>query len=622
MALVEQQIEEPTGDGAPPPPSSGAHLSYAGASRVQTAGDSATVELFGNLSRTAVRFDATIKNPLRFREALSALYGVIGSDYRYAPKDRTQYIAYLRLKRDVAPLGVWHAQQAYFEWMLRNDPTALAILDPVVSVHPDQLTFEVFGKDESTYGCLAFKTEAFGDPGKTVTGTTNIDFSDALYASVQQIRGYRTTKVAMGHDGVKATPEGRKGVLEKKIQVPDSWLRGFLQVQSAATLPFDHVQLSPMDLYNVLRYLRMHGDRKGKKRGLRFELVPAQQPRIVLEPWETVFTTTGDVFRGKAARLIRVWGRRRLMTMKRLLPFVQSVDVYLLGSGLPSFWVFRCGDITLTLGMTGFTSANWSSALGFDLLLPRKTQDGEPTKKIVSYLSDQWKASAKDISHQTGIKGAAFVEAVQVGCQNGELMYDIANDVYRHRPLTEKPLDLARLQFRNDREKVAHDLLTRRGAVRITGENRIAGVGLELTGTVSVTEDKRDYRPQMLLADEGQVKKVTCSCATFRKQGIKGGPCVHLIALRLAFAEKESKKAKSEDAVKFETRAFAKREGDVERVVQISLERDKIKYRWGLSGQTMRLQTMRFNTEDAARHAYFAKLADLDAKGYLDAIAE
>ena len=142
--------------------------------------------------------------------------------------------------------------------------------------------------------------------------------------------------------------------------MPDSWLRGFLQVQSAATLPFDHVQLSPMDLYNVLRHLRMNGDRKGKKRGLRFELVPAQQPRIVAEPWETVFTTTGDVFRGKAARLIRVWGRRRLMTMKRLLPFVQSVDVYLLGSGLPSFWVFRCGEITLTLGMTGFTSANWS----------------------------------------------------------------------------------------------------------------------------------------------------------------------------------------------------------------------------------------------------------------------
>ena len=620
--MATNEVTEEAGE-VPAAPSTGAHLAYAGASRVLTTGNTAQVELFGNLDRPQIRFDAGIKNPLRFREALSALYTVVGSDYRYVPKDRTAYIAYLRLKRDTAPLGVWQAQQAYFGWLLRNDPLAFSILDPVITVHPDQVMFEVFGKDESTYACLAFRRDAFTEVGTTAFGTTNIDFSDALYASVQQMRGYRQTRIAIGHDGVKVAHDTRKEILEKKIQIPDSWLRGFLQVQSAATLPFDHVRLAPMDLYNVLRHLRMNGDRKGKKRGLRFELIPAEKPRIVAEPWETVFTGTSDMFKGKAARLIRVWGRRRLMTMKRLLPFVESVDVYLLGSGLPSFWVFRAGDITLTLGLTGFTGANWSSALGFDLLLPRKTQDGEPTKKVVAYLAGgKWKADAKELAHETGIKGAALIEAVQVGCQNGELMFDIANGVYRHRPIVGGPLDLARLQYRNAREKVAHDLLTRRGAVKIQSENRIAGIGLELTGQVSVEEDKRDYRPQMVLADEGQVRKVTCTCAGFRKQGIKGGPCVHLIALRLAFAEKEAKKAKSDDAVKFETRAFAKRDGDVEHVVQISLERDKVKYRWGLSGQPMRLQTMRFNTEGDARAAYFAKLADLDAKGYLDAIAE
>jgi hypothetical protein len=621
MATTIEAIDD-TGE-VPPQPSTGAHLAYAGASRVGTTGNTALVELFGNLDRRQVRFEGRIKNALRFREAVSALYSVIGSDFRYAPKDRTQYIAYLRLKRDVAPLGIWQAQQAYFTWMLRNDPTALAILDPVVTVHPDQVMFETFGKDESTYACLAFRREAFEEKGAPAFGTTNVDFSDALYASTQQIRAYRNTTLALGHDGAQPTPKERKGTLEKKLQVPDSWLRGFLQVQSAATLPFDHVRLAPMDLYNVLRHLRMNGDRKGKRRGLRFELVPAQQPRIVAEPWETVFTTTEDVFRGKAARLIRVWGRRRLMTMKRFLPFVQAVDVYLLGSGLPSFWVFRSGDVTLTLALTGFTGANWSSALGFDLLLPRKTQDGEPTKKIVAYLKDDhWKSDAKELATQTGVKGPALVEAIQVGCQNGELMFDIANNVYRYRPITAQPLDLARLQFRNVREKVAHDLLSRRGAVKIQSENRIAGIGLELTGQVSVEEDKRDYRPQMVLADEGQVRKVTCTCAGFRKHGIKAGPCVHLIALRLAFAEKEAKKANSDEAVKFETRAFAKRDGEVEHVVQVSLERNKVKYRWGLSGQPMRLQTMRFNRETDARAAYFAKLAELDAKGYLDAIAE
>src|SRR5438445_489813 len=82
-------------------------------------------------------------------------------------------------------------------------------------------------------------------------GTTHSDRSGALYSSIQQIRGYRETSITVGHEGVKVTTATRKDVLEKKIQVPDSWLRGFLQVQSAATLPFDHVRLAPMDLYNV-----------------------------------------------------------------------------------------------------------------------------------------------------------------------------------------------------------------------------------------------------------------------------------------------------------------------------------------------------------------------------------
>jgi hypothetical protein len=35
----------------------------------------------------------------------------------------------------------------------------------------------------------------------------------------------------------------------------------------------------------------------------------------------------------------------------------------------------------------------------------------------------------------------------------------------------------------------------------------------------------------------------------------------------------------------------------------------------------MRLQTLRFNTPDEARAAYFARIDELDQKGYLDATA-
>lgn len=601
------------------------HVAYAGASGVVTTEGAARVALFSNLDRDPVQFDGVLRDPLRFREAMSALYAVVGSDYRYVPKDRTAYLAYLRMKRESAGLAVWQAQHAYFSWLLRNDPLAYFILDPVISVHPDQVFFEVFSKDEGTYAKLSIDRAAFTVEDPPVCGTTNIDFSPHLFTGLQQMRSYRETRLTIGREAVKVTTASAGEVLEKRIRVPDTWLRGFLQVQSATTLPLDRCTLAPIDLYNLLRHLRLHGDRKGQRRGLRIELVPGEPPRLVLEPWETVLPSTAGPYRGRTARVVRVWGRRRLLLLRRMLPFVEQVDVFLLGSGLPSFWVLRAGAMTFTLGLTGFTAANWSQAVSFDLLLPRKTQTIEPLEKVLAHLARSWSATAKDLAHVTGLKGAALLEALQAGCQQGKLVYDLASDVYRLRLLTETPLDLPRLEYRNQRERIAHDLLVRRGAVAIVTENRIPGTGLELVGKVTVAEDRREYRPQMLLADEGQVSKAECTCPAFRKQGLKAGPCPHLIALRLAYAAEEVRRTREGDprrTVTVETRTYSKRdETGTEEVVQLSLERQRLKVRWGQPGQPLRLQALRFDTVDEARQAYFARIDALDARGYLDATA-
>src|SRR5262249_11928245 len=145
------------------------------------------------------------------------------------------------------------------------------ILDPVITVHPDQVFFEVFSKDEGCYAKLGIDRDAFGFAEEPTCGTTNIDFSPSLYGGVQQMRSYRETRLSIGQEGVKVATAKAGEVLEKHIRVPDSWLRGFLQVQSAATLPADRFRLAPADLYNVLRHLRLHGDRKGKRRGVRVE---------------------------------------------------------------------------------------------------------------------------------------------------------------------------------------------------------------------------------------------------------------------------------------------------------------------------------------------------------------
>lgn len=604
-------------------------LRYAGASQVVADDGGATLALFGEVQRADVRGGGTLKDPIAAREALSALHEVVKSDFRYVPKDRTAYLAYRRMKQQSAGLSLWEAQRAYVDWLSRNDPMAFAVLDPIVSVHPDELSFEVFSKDEGSYAKLSFDWSALDAGGERAFGTTNIDFSDGLFGGVQRMRSYRATRVSVGREAVALkTTEGSGAateVLEKKVNVPDTWLRGFLQVQSAGTLPRTVARIAPIDLYNVLRHLRMNGDPRRGGRGVRVELVPGENPRLVLEPWEVVIPTTAGAYTGRAPQVVRIWGRRRLMLLKRLLPFVESIDVHLLGSGLPSFWVLRAGPLTFTLGLSGFTSSNWAQAVSFDLLLPRRAAESGPYDKIIAYLEGHWVAPAATIAADLKLDPPRVFEALQIGCQRGQLMFDVARDVYRLRPITGAPLDPGRFEFRNDRERRAHDLCAEKGAVKIVTENRIHDVGLELTGKVAVAADKREYRPELLLDDDGRVKKAECTCAFFRKHQLKEGPCEHLVALRLFEAREEARRranrGASRDTITIETRTYARRHDRGEDVYQVALDRRRVKVRWGLRGQAPRVQSLVFNSVEEAQAAYFARVDDLERRGFLDATA-
>lgn len=612
---------KPEGEAPPEVPKSPFTTAYAGASEATVDADGTQVRLYGNVRRDPVRFDGILRRPLAFREAASALYAIVGSDLRYVPKDRAVYTAYLRLRRETAGMGLWQAQQHYYAWLYRNDPLAALILDPIVTVHPDAVFLEVFSKDESSYGALSIRREAFETSGEVACGTTNIDFSETLFEGLQQLRTYRPARLRIAQDAVTLTAP-RGDLSERRIQVPDAWLRGFLQVQSAAVLAQESISLAPIDLYNLLRQLRLHKDRKGQRRALRLELVPGERPKAILEPWSTVYTFGGEPYAGKTARVVRIWGRRRLNLLRRFLPFAERIKVNLLGSGLASFWVLEGSQVTLTLGLTGFTAANWSQAVNFDLLLPRKADEPAELEAVVKFLADRWAADAKTIGQATGLKPPALTEVLQQGCRQGKLMYDLAAGVFRLRPLSDEVLPLEKLLYRNDRERQAHDLVKRKGAVKIAGENRIHGVGLEITGRVTVAEDQREYRPQLLIDDEGGISKAECTCRFYRLHGLKQGPCGCLVALRLAYAEQEAKRlaaGKSRSNLTAETRTFLRRTPKGEEERQVTLDRTRLRIRSTATGADERLQNLCFSSVDDARDAYFAETDGLAARGFLDA---
>ena len=578
------------------------------------------VQLLTHLERDEVQFAGKIKQPLAFREGLATLFAIVSSDYRYIPKDRTAYLAFMQMRRSAQHQGLAKAYRAYFDWLLRNDPQAWLILDPIISVHPDGLFLEVFSKDEACYAALALDQALFETQGKLQFGTTHIDFSPELAQGLEQIRSFRPTHFAVGKTAVHFQTETAAAlpdteIIEKRIQVPQTWIRGLLQVQSATQLPTEVFHLKPIDLYNALRYLRLHADTKGKKRGLRIELVPNQQPRLVLEPTDQVIEGSAEPYQGKQAKLIRLWGQRRLSLVKRFLPFAESIEVQVLGHGLPSFWILSGSGMSLTLAMTGFTSSNWSQALNFDLLLPRRSETVAELTTVVAALQKVYVATLAELVATTQLSELVCRTALQQASQQGLVIYDLAHDVYRYRPLTQEPLDMSHFQFRHPAEKLAYDLVARQKAISQLQLNMLPLEGLEITATITVKEDKRDYLAKLKLTEEGQISKASCSCHQIMTQGLSQGACSHLLALRLAYAAQQANRDLS--LITQETRLFTRRHQQQQEHIQVTLNHQRLLISRELN-QQIKPQQFAFNSVQAARQAYLGKIAQLELSGFIE----
>ncbi|HEY1099108.1 MAG TPA: SWIM zinc finger family protein, partial [Myxococcota bacterium] len=274
---------------------------------------------------------ASIDNVALFRDALATVLAIKESDLRYKGRDRAAYLAFLMKKGKKATAAIWDAQKTFLEESFKAAVTTRE-LDPLLTVHPDEVSIEVFSKDESAWARLAIKNVALKDRA-VAHGSTFIELSKETLGDVESIPAYRPLTLE-----ARSTPSTAADVRSRHYDVPHAWLRGFLQVQSAATLPATVATLAPIDLYNVLLQLRLK-KAKNPPRGLRFELVPGEKPRVVIEPWEVVLETHGPVFSGSAPKIARLFGRARLALLQRLLPWAKAVHVHVLGAGLPSFFV-------------------------------------------------------------------------------------------------------------------------------------------------------------------------------------------------------------------------------------------------------------------------------------------
>ena len=291
------------------------NYAYSGNSSVNNTGSGTDVSFAPDTKREPTFFRGNLQKSLEFREAISSLHDVVISDLRWKPRDRSEYEAW-RKQQDEVDWALVAAQQAdiatkieeisvelndlrarskkrrgafnsarqkYFNYLYRQDRDAWIVLDPVITVHPDEVFFECFSQDESSYGRLSVGYEVFKDVGEFSCGTTNVDYSAALYDEFQKIRSYKNTQFEIDPSGFDVQTAGEVAYKEVKIDLPDTWVRGFLQVSSAMSLPMVSFQLHPMDVHNICFILRRNKELKGP-RSIRYILKPGEPVKIVFDP--------------------------------------------------------------------------------------------------------------------------------------------------------------------------------------------------------------------------------------------------------------------------------------------------------------------------------------------------
>lgn len=592
---------------------------YPRESGVLPAKDGTTIALALDAGHKAdVGFVAKVNDASLFRDALATAMAIKDSDLRYKGRDRAAYLAFLMKKGKKATAAIWEAQKAFLEEAFKEVSTTKE-LDPLLTVHPDEVSLEVFSKDESAYARLAFKNPSFADR-KVSHGTTFLETSKDAASTFEAVPAYRPLQL-------EATPAStnKSQLIERRYDVPHAWMRGFLQVQSAATLPSTSCTLAPIDLYNILLQLRLR-KAKNPPRSLRFELIPGERPRVVLEPWELVLESHGPVFAGKQPRVARIFGRTRLALLQRLLPHATGMRVHLLGAGLPSFFVVELPNASLTLGLSGWTESSWASAVAFDAIMPAANDDtliASLEKKLIT--DGPQSLDALVSSSKKSVE--AVRAAMQRLCLRGQVVFDIADGVFRPRSIFGEAVADEVTAFGSDREREAHRLLNKKGAVEVTKLHDRGSDGVEVHGEVKDEAQQRTYAPRFTSDIEGRVSDAHCTCPRFRRSGMREGPCEHMIALRVAWGRKRVEDEKKRDTpegrklIRAETRTFLRRDGKSgkQTVTRVSLDDKVVRLEWGLALESPRHQRIWFDSDSEARDAYFQRLDALMNDGFVDA---
>ncbi|MFC9328047.1 SWIM zinc finger family protein [Kitasatospora sp. NPDC057015] len=379
-------------------------------------------------------------------------------------------------------------------------PQLRASLDPVVTANGDRLRFESFSGCGGVYARLDVLADGL-DGDEIGHGTTNVDVNIPLREALGRIGAAEPLHLAVGPDALEVTTfEGP--VVERKVPLPDRWLRGFAETQVVAA-GFDlRAELPAAEAVAFLRALprAAGGARSGP-------------PRWVVPAGRTLRPTSRPV-----PGAVCLPGPERLVALQRVLRHARALRVYGpagVRDASAAAWEVVLPGMRLTLTLSPDASRGFSGEGA--VLGALADGDERDTDRIAELLAWEPRIEPADLAEQSGLPVARVRAALTRLGTAGQIGYDTAEAAYFHRQL---PYDSGRAEAHNPRLRAARALAAA-GAVR-----------LEPGGTLAtVTVD--DHLQRVRTDERG---RASCTCLWWARYRGGRGPCKHVLAVGLARA--------------------------------------------------------------------------------------
>jgi len=358
-------------------------------------------------------------------------------------------------------------------------------------------------------------------------GTTNIDFSAKLATEMERFRTYTDVTLSVNPGGFTVDTGLMPEYMEKKIDLPESWIKGFNQVSSAAGLSGLEIELTPVDMYDICSFLRRRKE-KSSPRYMKWVLEKNKPVRIIFEPFGTELVLK-SVYTGEKNREEKIWGRRRWLILERLIPLARAFKIRLLGFGMPQFITADLGDMYLTVGFTSWSANDWVKGTAFNIMSGFIGEGNYPD--VYRLLKEKRAMTLAQISEAfPDLPRSKTVSGVGELLKRGEGYFDPESGQIRFRQLCNVPIprELYETTPLEIQVKELLDCGMEHFKVQYTAANEY-----HFTNQYPGTDDETS----LVIDQDGQLGKLGCGCKEFRRGPRNiSAPCAHILALYIVSA--------------------------------------------------------------------------------------